>query len=100
MPARLPLSDAEIALRLNALPHWTHTDGELVRTYRFATFSEGLGFIVRVGLISEQLDHHARITNVYNKVELAISTHDAGGVTEADFAWVQAIDGLSDASKD
>jgi len=95
MPTRIPLSDTEIATRLHAHPGWTHADGELVRSYRFANFSEGLGFIVRVGLISEQLDHHARITNVYNKVELAISTHDAGGVTEADFAWIQAIDGLS-----
>lgn len=94
MPARLPLSDSEITIRLQALPGWVFTNGELVRAYRFASFSEGLGFIVRVGLISEQLDHHARITNVYNRVELAISTHDAGGITEADFAWVQAIDGL------
>ncbi|MEJ1928734.1 4a-hydroxytetrahydrobiopterin dehydratase [Nostoc sp. NIES-2111] len=95
MPARLPLSDSEITTRLQAHPGWAYTNGELVRPYRFASFSEGLGFIVRVGLISEQLDHHARITNVYNRVELAISTHDAGGITEADFAWVQAIDGLS-----
>lgn len=94
MPARIPLSDSEIATRLQSHPGWAYVGGELVRSYRFASFSEGLGFIVRVGLISEQLDHHARITNVYNRVELAIATHDAGGVTEADFTWVQAIDGL------
>ena len=86
------LADDAIAQALQALPGWHHTNGTLHKTYLLPDFASALALIVRVGVISERLDHHAHIVNIYNRVELAIHTHTAGGVTEQDLAWARAVE--------
>lgn len=72
---------------------WTEREGKLCRTFRFRDFSEAFAFMVRVALVAEKMGHHPEWTNVYNTVEVALSTHDAGGaITEKDRALATAMD--------
>lgn len=72
---------------------WQEKDNKLVRTFTFSDFKEALAFIVQVGIVSEKHEHHPEIQNVYNKVVLSLTTHDAGNiVTEKDRALAKAID--------
>jgi 4a-hydroxytetrahydrobiopterin dehydratase len=80
-----PLDPGEIAARLEALPGWSHSEGALRREFVFADFSEAFGFMTRVALAAEKLDHHPNWSNVWSRVSVALRTHDAGGVTELDF---------------
>ncbi len=80
-----PLSPAEIAVRLQALPGWSHVDGALRRDFVFTDFSEAFGFMTRVALAAEKMDHHPDWSNVWNRVGVSLRTHDAGGVTDLDF---------------
>jgi 4a-hydroxytetrahydrobiopterin dehydratase len=82
MPA-LSLEQAQSMLA--ALPEWQINSGELVRTYKFADFVAALGFVNRVGQLAEKAGHHPDIDIRYNKVRLALVTHDAGGLTSKDF---------------
>lgn len=76
------------------LPHWT-VDGEhLRRSFKFATFVEAFGFMSRVALLAERADHHPEWSNVYNKVEIALTTHDAGGLSLRDVKLAGEIDAL------
>jgi 4a-hydroxytetrahydrobiopterin dehydratase len=75
--------------------NWTEQNDELTRTFQFKDFSEAFGFIARVALIAEKMDHHPDLRNVYNKVEIRLSTHSAGNkVTEKDRKLAAAIDNL------
>lgn len=73
---------------------WREVSGRdaIRKTFQFKTFSEALGFMVRVGLAAEKLDHHPEWTNIYGRVEVILSTHDAQGVTEKDFALAYVAD--------
>lgn len=74
---------------------WTETNNELYRKFVFHDFSEAFAFMTRVALLAEQQQHHPRWSNVWNTVEIWLSTHDAGNVvTEKDHALAKAIDGL------
>ena len=76
---------------------WKETDNKLYRKFEFSDFSEAFSFMTRVALIAEKMDHHPLWTNVYNKVEVWLSTHEAGDiVTDKDRALAQKIDGLLD----
>jgi 4a-hydroxytetrahydrobiopterin dehydratase len=78
---------------------WTKSaDGKaLEKGFRFADFSEAFAFLTRVALHAEKVDHHPEFTNVWNRVDFRLTTHDAGGVTERDVALARAIDQLSGA---
>lgn len=77
------------------MSHWTEEDNELRRSFEFKDFSAAFAFMVRVALVAEKQDHHPKWTNVYNRVEIALSTHDAGGmITEKDRKLAAAIDTL------
>lgn len=89
-------SDAEIAAALKDLPQWRRQGEVLVRNFEFAGFSAAFGFMTRVALVAEKLDHHPDWTNVYNKVEIRLSSHDAGGITTRDFKLARAIDALTE----
>ena len=80
--------------KTEALNGWDFKDNSLEKSFTFKTFVEALAFIVQVGCHSEKQNHHAEIWNVYNKVTLRLSTHDAGGVTDKDLKLAKAIDGL------
>ncbi len=74
---------------------WTETDNTLYRKFEFADFSEAFAFMTRVALAAEKMDHHPKWTNVWNTVEVWLSTHDAGDVvTEKDRKLAKTIDGL------
>ena len=69
------------------------------RTFTFRDFNEAFGFKTRAALVAEKLDHHPEWFNVYDKVEVTLATHDAGGVTERDIELAAAMDGLAGASR-
>lgn len=79
----------EVAAALNRLPGWSALSGErdaIQRTFRFKDFNQAFGFMTRVALKADQLDHHPEWFNVYNRVDVTLTTHDADGVTELDVA--------------
>jgi len=89
------LSPAEVGSRLSNLTAWQIEGGELVRTFKFEDFRAALGFVNRVGELAEKAGHHPDIDIRYNKVRLALVTHDAGGLTAKDFDLAAAADKLT-----
>ena len=79
------LSGDEVQSRLSALDGWALEGGKLRREFKFANFVEAFGFMTQIALHAEKMDHHPEWFNVYNRVEIDLTTHDAGGVTELDF---------------
>ena len=73
---------------------WRLEDGKLFLSLKFEDFSMAWGFMSRVALLAEQQDHHPEWVNVYNRVDIALVTHDAGGITEKDLALAERISGL------
>jgi 4a-hydroxytetrahydrobiopterin dehydratase len=90
------LTDAERDEALAGLPEWQLRDDKLaiVRRFKFADFSQAFAFMARVALIAEKRDHHPEWSNVYNRVEITLTTHDAGGLSRRDVEMAKAIDGL------
>jgi 4a-hydroxytetrahydrobiopterin dehydratase len=80
-----PLSSAEVASRLTGVSGWQVESGELTRTFAFKDFLAALAFVNKVGDLAEKAGHHPDIDIRYNKVRLALVTHDAGGLTAKDF---------------
>jgi 4a-hydroxytetrahydrobiopterin dehydratase len=76
------------------LKGWTDVEGRdaIAKTFRFADFNEAFGFMTRVALLADKMDHHPEWSNIYNKVEVTLSTHDAGGVTQNDIDMAKAMD--------
>jgi 4a-hydroxytetrahydrobiopterin dehydratase len=64
----------------------------MAKTFRFKTFNDAFGFMTRVALMAEKLDHHPEWFNVYNRVEITLATHDAGGITERDITLARFIE--------
>lgn len=90
------LSKGELDEVLGSLPGWTAKDDALEKTFTFADFSAALGFIVRVGVEAERINHHPHLTNVWNRVTLRLNTHDAGNkITERDVKLARAVEGLN-----
>jgi 4a-hydroxytetrahydrobiopterin dehydratase len=90
------LTEAERGEALASLPEWHLRDDKLaiVRKFKFADFSEAFAFMARVALIAEKRDHHPEWSNVYNRVEIVLTTHDAGGLSQRDIDMAAAIDAL------
>ena len=74
---------------------WNETDKDLQQKFTFADFSEAFAFMARVALIAEKRDHHPEWANVYNRVEITLTTHDAGGLSQRDIDMAGAIDALA-----
>ena len=79
---------------LASLPDWRAAEGRdaLIRSFRFRDFNAAFGFMARVALLAEKLDHHPEWSNVYDRVEVLLTTHDAGGVTELDVRLARFMD--------
>lgn len=88
------LDEKHIAIRLAKLHGWKRDGGAIVKEWQFRDFAEAMQFINRIARIAEQHNHHPELYNVYNRVRLRFSTHDAGGLTEKDFQIAEAIDAL------
>jgi len=80
-----PISEAEIATRLGSLPTWRREGNEITRTFTFSDFRAALAFVNKTGDLAEAAGHHPDIDIRYNKVRLALTTHDAGGISAKDF---------------
>lgn len=86
------LTEHEIQEALSDLPGWVFSAGKIKKQFVFADFKEALAFIVRTGLEAEEMQHHPELFNVYNKVEIALQTHDAGHkVTRKDLELAAAV---------
>ena len=79
---------------LGKLTGWAEVPGRdaIAKTFTFRNFSEAFGFMTRAALVAEKLDHHPEWFNVYNRVEIALSTHDAHGITTLDFTLAEAME--------
>lgn len=88
------LTDEEVAAGLEQLPHWSLRDGKLYRSLKFNDFLAAFGFMTRVALLAEKMDHHPEWSNVYNNVEIFLTTHDAQGISTRDLILARAIDAL------
>ncbi|MDR9447350.1 MAG: 4a-hydroxytetrahydrobiopterin dehydratase [Balneolaceae bacterium] len=94
MPAEA-LPNDELTQQLKTLPEWTFDDNALTRTFTVGDFREAMQLILAIGFEAEALQHHPELTNVYNRVSIRLTTHDAGDkVTTLDIALAQAIDAL------
>ncbi len=94
--AKQPLTQTKIKTALNGLPGWTCKRDALVKEFKFGSFREALSFMVRAGFEAEALDHHPEWTNVYNRVSVRLSTHDAGGkVTAKDVELARRFEAIS-----
>lgn len=91
MPDVVRLSDSEIRSRIESLPDWEFRDEALHRELRFRDFVEAFGFMTSIALIAERMNHHPEWSNVYNRVTIRLTTHDAGGVSERDFKLAAEI---------
>src|SRR5688572_23904936 len=88
----MPLSRREITARLRTMPGWEYDDEELSRDFKFGSFKEAMFFANAVAGIAEMANHHPEIDINYDKVEIDLTTHSEGGVTEKDFAAAVRID--------
>jgi 4a-hydroxytetrahydrobiopterin dehydratase len=98
MPEKLTGNARQAALA--KLSGWSEVEGRdaISRKFTFKDFSEAFGFMARAALMAEKLDHHPEWFNVYNKVEVTLATHEAGGVTERDVQLAQEMNRLAAAS--
>lgn len=85
------LSSAQISEGLSDIPEWRLENGALTRNFSFPDFREAMSFVNSVAAVAEQAGHHPDIDIRYNKVTLALSSHDAGGITERDFGLAAEI---------
>ena len=92
----MPLPKLDVGAVLTDLPAWSRATGDreaIVRKIRFAGgFNAAFGFMTRVGLLAEKMDHHPEWSNVYDRVEILLTTHDADGVTDNDVKMARFID--------
>lgn len=91
-----PLNDTERADALDALPDWDYDEARdaITRTVVFTDFAEAFGFMARVALVAERQDHHPEWRNVWNRVDILLTTHDAGGLSPRDVELAGAIDAM------
>jgi 4a-hydroxytetrahydrobiopterin dehydratase len=90
------LTGAERETLIDVLPGWTQTRGRdaISRSFSFKDFNEAWGFMSRIALLAEKANHHPEWTNVWNKVDITLSTHDVGGLSKRDIALAKAIDAV------
>ncbi len=88
------LSAEELDHRLEQLPDWGLDQGKLYRHFVFTSFIEAFGFMSQVALLAETMNHHPEWSNVYDRVEIYLTTHDAGGISDLDFELARRIDSL------
>jgi 4a-hydroxytetrahydrobiopterin dehydratase len=91
------LSDEELQVALRNLPEWRKVAGRnaISRTFGFTTFREAFGFMTRVALLAERMDHHPEWSNIYNRVDVTLATHSRGGITELDLEMAKEMDTLA-----
>jgi len=91
----MPLTGEDLQTALGSLPGWSVEEGKLYREFRFDSFVEAFSFMSAAALCAERASHHPEWFNVYNRVEVWLTTHDAGGVTEKDIALAKELSAAS-----
>jgi 4a-hydroxytetrahydrobiopterin dehydratase len=91
----IKLKKAEIAVLLKKLPAWAVKGGKLHREYKFPDFAHAFGMMATAAPLIEKMDHHPEWANVYNRVTVDLSTHDAGGITQKDFDLAALLEGIA-----
>ncbi len=94
MTKRVKLREPEIRQELEKLSGWKIENAKLHKEFQFSTFVEAFGFMTKVALLAEKMDHHPEWSNVYNKVIIDLTTHDLGGISTFDFQLAAQIDNL------
>ncbi len=89
------MTEAKISAALKKLPGWTVAKGKLHREYKFADFIHAFGFMATAALGIEKMNHHPEWCNVYNRITVDLSTHDAGGITQKDFDVAALLDAVA-----
>ncbi|HTP86356.1 MAG TPA: 4a-hydroxytetrahydrobiopterin dehydratase [Bryobacteraceae bacterium] len=89
------LSASEIEAALTGLPGWSVASGKLHREYRFPDFVHAFGFMATAAIAIEKMNHHPEWFNVYNRVTVDLTTHDAGGITQKDVDLARLLDGIA-----
>lgn len=96
-PEKLDTAKRDTALTELDLRGWTHDPARdaIAKSYRFSDFAQAFGWMTKVALAAEKLDHHPEWSNVYNRVEVVLTTHDAGGLTALDLKMAERMDALA-----
>ena len=90
-----PLDDQALSDALDERPDWSLEDGKLARRFEFEDFVHAFGFMSAAALVAERMNHHPEWSNVYKTVDVRLTTHDAGGITELDLDLADAMDALA-----
>ena len=88
------LTDAQIQENLAQVEGWTIENGKLHKEFQFDNFVSAFGFMTQLALVAESLNHHPEWFNVYNRVTIDLTTHDAGGISDLDFQWAKQTDAI------
>jgi 4a-hydroxytetrahydrobiopterin dehydratase len=88
------ISKETAIIKLKDLLHWNFENNGIEKEFKFKNFSQALAFMVQVGILAEKANHHPEWSNVYNKVNIRLTTHDAGGLTDKDFDLATNIEKL------
>ena len=91
-------SDAQIEDALEGLPGWSQEGEAIVKSFEFADFTAAIGFLQRAAGPIDEMDHHPEWTNVYNRVDIRLSSHDVGGVTDRDVQLARVLERIASAS--
>jgi 4a-hydroxytetrahydrobiopterin dehydratase len=89
------LTESEIYAAVESLPAWSVVNGKLHREYKFADFPHAVGFIAIAAVNIEKMNHHPEWSNVYNRVTVDLTTHDAGGITVRDVELARLLEGIA-----
>jgi 4a-hydroxytetrahydrobiopterin dehydratase len=89
------LSSRDIESRLASRPEWNLEHDKLHRVFEFESFVEAFGFMSQIAILAEKMDHHPEWSNVYSRVEVFLTTHDAKGISELDFELAEQMDRLA-----
>lgn len=89
------LSNDEIEDALKDLPGWEEVDGKLRKEFEFADFNQAFGFMTRAAMEIEKMNHHPEWFNVYNRLTVELTTHDAGGITKNDISLAKILNSLA-----
>ncbi len=89
-----PLSESEIQDALKNYPNWEYAENAIHTALEFENFKDAFSIMTRIAFEAEAMNHHPNWFNVYNRLEISLSTHDAGGVTQLDFDMAAMIDSL------
>jgi 4a-hydroxytetrahydrobiopterin dehydratase len=95
MAERRKLTDEEVRNALDTLPNWSLHHAKLSREYTFRDFAHAFGFMATAAVLIEKMDHHPEWRNVYNRVSVDLTTHDAGGVTAKDIELARVLENIA-----